>query len=260
LPAADLPLLLAAAEAGGREAMRWWRKGPQVWDKGAEGPVTEADLAVNRLLGGMLRIARPGYGWLSEEDPDTLERLARERVFVLDPIDGTRAFIAGETAFAVSLAVVSAGQPVAAVVHLPAQGVTYAAVAGGGAVRNGTAIRAALTEVPPRVLAGRSQFAAEHWPGGVPAVVPRFRASLAWRLALVAEGAFEAMLTFRPVWEWDAAAGVLIAAEAGARVTDAAGATLRFNAAEPRLPGLIVAAEPLHGTLLAARQPPAAAI
>jgi myo-inositol-1(or 4)-monophosphatase len=255
LPASDLPLLRAAADEAGRIALRFWRKAPAAWDKpGGEGPVTEADLAVDRMLAAELRAARPGYGWLSEETPDHPVRLEHERVFIVDPIDGTRAFVAGEPQFAHALAVAEAGRITAAVVLLPAEGLTYAAAVGGGATRNGAPIAPrARPEDEAVALASAASLGAQHWPGGVPPLRRAFRASLAYRLCLVAEGAFDAALTFRPTWEWDAAAPSLIAAAAGARVTDGAGADPAFNRPDPRIAGLIVAGPALHARLMARR-------
>jgi myo-inositol-1(or 4)-monophosphatase len=254
LPASDLPLLLDAAEAAGAIAMRYWRKSPEAWDKGAgAGPVSEADLAVNVMLARELRAARPGYGWLSEETPDDPARLATARQFILDPIDGTRAFLDGNDSFAHALAVAEAGQIVAAVVHLPAKGLTYAAVAGGAATLNGAVIRASdrAAAEGATVLAAKAALMPEHWLGGqVPGFQRMFRASLAWRLCLVAEGQFDAMLTLRPTWEWDAAAGSLIAERAGARVTDRRGRVLAFNAPDPRADGLIAGAAGVQADLL----------
>jgi myo-inositol-1(or 4)-monophosphatase len=253
LPEADdLALLTEAALAAGRIAMRFWRQAPKSWDKGGEhGPVSEADLAVNAALKDRLLTARPGYGWLSEETPDTADRLARERVFVLDPIDGTRAFLAGEDGFSISLAVVQAGCPVAGVVHLPAKGRTYAARADGPATRDGAPIACSTrTEVTGAdVLTSRASLAPEHWPGGVPEVKRSFRTSLAYRLCLAAEGQHDAMLTLRDTWEWDIAAGVLIAERAGCRVTDRRGGPLQFNAAHPQVDGVVAANPVLHQAL-----------
>ena len=92
-----------------------------------------------------------------------------------------------------------------------------------------------------------------HWPGGVPDLKRSFRPSLAYRLCLVAQGRFDAMLAFRPTWEWDIAAGALIAARAGAVATDGAGAALLFNAADPRTNGVLVAGPGLHAELMALR-------
>lgn len=215
------------------------------------GPVTEADLAVDRMLRQRLAAARPGYGWLSEETPDTADRLAADRVFIVDPIDGTRAFVTGQTAWGHALAVAEAGRVTAAVVHLPALGLTYRAFEGGGARCNGAAIAASRRAEPDgaRLLATSSQLAPAFWSGPVPQFERLFRTSIAYRLCLVADGTADAMLTFRDTWEWDLAAGALIATEAGAIVTDAAGAPLRFNGARPLAPGAIAAGPALHAAL-----------
>jgi myo-inositol-1(or 4)-monophosphatase len=233
LPESDLALLIRTARDAGEIALGFWRTDQTVWhkDEGA-GPVSEGDYATDTALRNALTTARPGYGWLSEETPDDAARLSCDRAFVVDPIDGTRAYVDGQDTWALSLAVVSGGAPVAAVVYLPARGTLYAAAT---------------------LLAPRPSLDPEHWPGGVPPVTRAFRPSLAWRLALVAEGAFDAMLTFRDAWEWDIAAGALIAAEAGARVTDRAGAPLAFNSPAARTPGALVAPPPLHAALLARR-------
>jgi myo-inositol-1(or 4)-monophosphatase len=252
--APDLALLTEAARAAGVVALRYWKRNPEVWDKDdGAGPVTEADLAVNRLLEDRLRGARPDYGWLSEESPDGEARQATRRQFIVDPIDGTRAFIAGEEAFAHSLAVVEGGRVLAGVVYLPAMDRLYAATAAGAALCNGQPIRA--SQHPgiegANVLTTRPTLLPEHWPGGVPDLKRSFRTSLAYRLCLVAEGRFDGMITLRDAWEWDIAAGGLIAAQAGAVVTDRAGAALVFNRPEARSPGVIAAGAGLHGAVLA---------
>ena len=254
MPEHDLPLLIDAARLAGDIALRHWRQSPKVWEKaGGQGPVSDADIEVNEALGAYLRSLRPDYGWLSEESEDSDARLFTERQFILDPIDGTRTFLKGESAFSHALAVVRDGQVIAGVVYLPAQDKLYAATIDGPATLNGVEIRVnpSQTSIDARVLTGKGSLAPEHWPGGVPLVSRHFRASMAWRLCLVAEGAFDAMLTLHPAWEWDIAAGALIAARAGARVTDRKGAPLRFNTRDPRSAGLIVAAPGLHTELIA---------
>lgn len=238
--------------------MRHWRQAPQVWEKpDGQGPVSAADLAVNEALHSHLRAARPEYGWLSEETADTTDRLTTRTQFILDPIDGTRTFLQGDSAFSHALAVVHDGQVTAGVVYLPAQDRLYAATATGPATLNGVEIRASACETmaQARALTGKATLNPEHWPGGVPALQRHFRASMAWRLCLVAEGAFDAMLTMRPSWEWDIAAGSLIASRAGARVTDRTGTALRFNAPDPRSAGVVVAAPVLHADLIARLTP-----
>ena len=253
MPESDLALLTEAALQAGHIARGFWRQSPQVWEKPGLGPVTEADLAVNAHLRGVLRAARPDYGWLSEEDPDGAARLGAARVFVLDPIDGTRAFIAGEESFAISIAVVEGGQPVTALVYLPARDRLYTATAHGPALCDGAPIQASARDgvAGATLLATNPTMAAEHWPGGVPDLKRSFRASLAYRMCLVAEGRFDAMLTLRSAWEWDIAAGALIAARAGAVVTDRQGAALVFNRAHPQSDGVIAAPAGLHRALQA---------
>ncbi len=247
----DLALLTDAARAAGEVAMRYWRHAPAVTEKPAgAGPVTEADLAVDALLRESLTAARPDHGWLSEETEDGPARLSARRIFIVDPIDGTRAFVAGETSWAHALAIAEAGRVTAAVVYLPAQDLLYAASADGPALLNGAPIHCSDGQGLPRVLANARSLTAEFWPGGVPQVSRHFRPSLAWRLALVAEGRFDAMLTLFPTWDWDIAAGSLIAERAGARVTDRQGAPLVFNRERPLQDGILAAAPALHARLL----------
>lgn len=214
--------------------------------------MTEADLAVNAALRDMLRSARPDYGWLSEEDPDSETRLETEFQFILDPIDGTRSFIAGEDVFAISLAVVHNGTARAGVVYLPALDRLYTATDHGPALKDGQPIMASKQQGidGARLLTTAQALQSQHWPGGVPDLKRSFRASLAYRLCLVAEGRHDGMLTLRDAWEWDIAAGSLIAARAGAAVTDRTGQTLRFNQPNPLAPGVLVAAPGLHAALL----------
>ncbi len=253
MPGPDLALLTEAAKRAGRIAARYWRTTHQSWDKpeGA-GPVTEADLAVDRMLRETLLAERPDYGWLSEETEDDPARLAARRCFIVDPIDGTRAFMAGEKNFSHALAVAEAGKVVAAVIFLPMADKLYSAEAGGGSFLNGAAIRASdRTRLEgARVLAASHALAPANWPKGVPPVERHFRASLAYRMARIADGSFDATFTFRPAWEWDIAAGALICAEAGALATDPAGAALGFNREKPVAPGLLVAPPILHEELL----------
>lgn len=257
MPESDLALLIRAARTAGQIALRYWKRDPVQWEKADNaGPVTEADMAVNVMLATMLRSARPDYGWLSEESDDDATRLARSRVFIIDPIDGTRAFIAGETGFAHSLAVAEDGIVTAAVVFLPAVDLLYTAETGGPALLNGAPIRVA---VPPAsgasVLTSGGALNPDRWPGGVPDLHRAFRTSLAWRLCLVAEGSHNGLITLRDAWEWDIAAGGLIATAAGAAVTDRFGAPLHFNSAHPQTSGVLAAPPALHADWIARLTP-----
>lgn len=252
----DTELLIEAARDAGEIAMKHFRTDVETFQKpGDLGPVTVADLEINELLRTRLLAARPDYGWLSEEDADTAHRLDAERVFIIDPIDGTRSFIAGDTGFSVALAVAERGRVTAAAVHLPARDETFSAVAGQGAHKDGARIAASGVAEARKatVLTARKQMGEENWPGGVPPLTRHFRSSLAWRMCLVAEGRFDSMLTFRRAFEWDIAAGALIATEAGARVTDGDGGEMRFNSPEAMQAGVIVAPDRLHRQIMTHR-------
>jgi myo-inositol-1(or 4)-monophosphatase len=253
---ADLALIEAAARQAGAIAMRYWKKSPQNWDKGdGAGPVSEADLAVNEALHRVLIGARPDYGWLSEESPDDPARRTRDRVFIVDPIDGTRSFLAGEDGFAISIALADRGVVVAGAVYAPVREEMYTATATGPALCNGQPITVStVTDIgAARVLTQKASLSPDLWPGGIPAFQRHFRPSLAYRMCLAADGRFDGMLTLRDAWEWDIAAGVLIARQAGAIVTDRDGQTLRFNSLGRATAGVIAAGPLLHAALMAAR-------
>ena len=258
MPAADLPLLIDAALAAGRVAAGFTGPTAKRWEKpGDAGPVTEADLAVNASLHDQLRQARPDYGWLSEESEDDADRLAAPRVFIIDPIDGTRSFANGSRTWAHSIAVAEQGVVTAGVIYLPQRDLLFAAAAGQGATLNGAPIRSSGTRhlTSAKVLATKVNMQPEFWRGTIPQLDRSHRPSLAYRMALVAQGRFDAMLTFRPTWEWDIAAGDLILREAGAQVTDRNGKPLRFNNATPALNGVVAGNTVLHEQLVGAVQP-----
>lgn len=254
-PEADLALLIGAARTAGEIARRHFRADPEIWTKADDSPVTEADIAIDRVLRADLLAARPDYGWLSEETRDDGARLMAERVFIVDPIDGTRAFIEGQTGFAHALAVIEAGTVTAGVVYLPMEDRLYAAARGLGATLNDAPIRVSETRdaAAAQALVTRPNLLPELWKGGVPPLQRNNRPSLADRLALVAEGRFDAMLTFRDTFEWDVAAGAILVAEAGGTVTDGSGAPLLFNRPSPVAPGVMAAPKDLHAALLSYR-------
>ncbi len=253
MPAHDLDLLIEAARAAGEIACGFSGADAQRWDKpGGAGPVTEADLAVNAMLGDVLRTARPDYGWLSEETEDDPDRLTRDRVFIIDPIDGTRSFIEGSNTWAHALAIAERGVVTAAVVYLPLRDKLYAASTGQGATLNGSPLSVS-TRVELQgasVLAAKPTLKPEHWSTGVPDIKRSHRPSLAYRQSLVAEGRFDAMLTLRPTWEWDIAASDLILREANAVTSDRTGQALIFNNPTPRVNGVVAANKTLHSALI----------
>ncbi|WP_420585946.1 inositol monophosphatase family protein [Ruegeria sp.] len=264
MPAADLHLLIDAAREAGQIATRYSGETAQRWDKpDGAGPVTEADLAVNAMLEQRLPAARPGYGWLSEETEDSDDRLDKDRVFIIDPIDGTRSFAEGSRTWAHSLAIAEQGEVTAAVIYLPRRDLLYAAAKGQGATLNGAPIKVSdISDLgTSEILAAKPNLDPRHWQQGeVPQFKRVYRPSLAYRLALVGQGRFDGMLTLRPSWEWDIAAGDLIIREAGGICSDRTGQPLRFNNAHPRLNGVIGAGADIHKTLYARLDPKSAGI
>jgi myo-inositol-1(or 4)-monophosphatase len=238
-------LLAAAAREAGRLALEYFRPGArtsaQVETKVGGSPVTQADLAADSLLKRRLRDALPGAGWLSEETVDDFERLTRRSVIVVDPIDGTRAFVIGDPRWAVSAALVVEGRPIAGVVHAPALDETYAAARGGGATLNGATL-AAATHWPPRVAAGPKpiiQAMAATLDSSVE-ITPRVP-SLAYRLCKAASGAVDFAVAAENSHDWDIAAADLLLQEAGARLIDASGERLLYNARQVRRGALLAA-------------------
>jgi myo-inositol-1(or 4)-monophosphatase len=241
---ADLALLIEAARAAGALALQVRDAGLSVSLKDGASPVTNADLAADALLTERLRAARPDYGWLSEETADDPARLAAERLFLVDPIDGTSAFARAERWWSVSVAVAEAGRPTAGVVFAPELDETYWAVAGQGAWLNGTPIRAsAVSELEGCSMVGDPRmFQRRAWPQPWPDVSIKWRSSTAYRMCLVASGATDAALAFTAKHDWDLAAADLIVREAGGFVGDHAGRAFCYNQPDPVQRSLICAA------------------
>ncbi|KQN40602.1 3'(2'),5'-bisphosphate nucleotidase CysQ [Sphingomonas sp. Leaf407] len=212
------------------------------WEKAPGNPVCEVDLAVDRLLRERLSALLPDAGWLSEETADDADRLMRRRVWIVDPIDGTRDYIRGRDGWAVSIALVEDGQPVLGVLHAPARGQVWTTLAGAGAHANGSRIHAST----------RTDFAGSRTPVDALAKADRDLAvvakpnSIALRMAMVASGDADFLATLRWGNEWDVAASILLAREAGATVTDAIGRKLRFNQPRPQFFGVMAAAPGIH--------------
>ncbi|MFU0503501.1 3'(2'),5'-bisphosphate nucleotidase CysQ [Pseudaminobacter sp. NGMCC 1.201702] len=219
----DLPLLLEAAREAGEIALRYFKKDPRVWMKAGQSPVSEADYAADKFLRETLMAARPDYGWLSEETADDAARLQARRTFVVDPIDGTRAFIQGLETWCVSVAVVEGGQTIAGVLDCPALGEIFSALPGRGARRNGEVIHVREAGELVEIGGPKHFFDAmpRHWQQRVRRVahIP----SLAYRLAMIAEGRLDATFVRSNAHDWDIAAADLILREAGGQMLDAFG-------------------------------------
>ncbi len=255
--AALLPRIEAVAREAGAIAMEFFRPGAptraEVSQKPGGSPVTEADLRVDRFLRDRLLALSPNLGWLSEESVDSPERLGREALFVVDPIDGTRGFVAGDPCFAICVAVIAHNQPVLGVVHAPALDETFVALSGGGARRNGAPIAVSRR----RELAGASvsapdALAADLRRSGLSFSQQPRLPSLAMRLLRVAHGEFDAALARKDAHDWDIAAADLVLREAGGALTDFSGHAPLYNRADPVHPALAAGPPRLQSDLIQA--------
>lgn len=216
----DLELLRSTAVAAGIIASSYFRRDIKSWTKDNASPVSEADIVVDRFLAANLLQARPDYGWLSEETVDNPSRLDCDRVFVVDPIDGTRAFLRGEDYWTVSLAVVENGVPVAGVVYAPARDELYDAHRGGGARINGKPLtRSRRAGAPPLIPAPGAVHQELQAAGLDYARGPAFP-SLAYRLVQVATGRLDAAVARRGAQDWDIAGAAVILSECGLDFAD----------------------------------------
>lgn len=251
----DLELIKDAALSAGQIAMGYFRRAVRTWDKEPGHPVTEADIAVNTFLTEHLRGARPDYGWLSEETADGPDRLTRSRVFVVDPIDGTRAFMSGDPHFCVAIAVLEDGLPVASVVYAPVFDEMYEAVSGQGAYRNGMRIGAQPRQSDvemSRLIGERSMFDHPAWPEPWPKLVlPRVKPNAtAYRLVLVADGRWDGVVVLWRKGDWDLAAPSLILQEAGGVASCHTGEPYLFNRKIAAQQSLIAGNPMLHERLV----------
>ncbi|HEV7590678.1 MAG TPA: 3'(2'),5'-bisphosphate nucleotidase CysQ [Longimicrobium sp.] len=251
--AADLELALRAVRAAGDAVLPAFRAGQEVRYKAPDQPVTDADLAANRILHKILLGGRPEYGWLSEETKDTPERLSKARLWVVDPIDGTNSFVEGYPEFAISVGLVDRGRAVVGVVLNPATGEMYHAIDGGGAFLNGARIRVSNTDEASAVR----RIAASRWEmsrGELDHFLSPWRVSplgsTAYKMAKVADGSVDVFVSAGPKNEWDVAGAAVIVAEAGGRVTGPAGGELRYNQPDPAWRGIVASNGLLHDAVL----------
>jgi myo-inositol-1(or 4)-monophosphatase len=254
--AADLALLESTVREAGQIARKFFGGTYKRWSKALGSPVTEADLAVDRFLNAELRAARPEYGWLSEETDDDPARLEAETIFVVDPIDGTVAFMKNRPHFTICAAVVHRGRPNAGVVYNPVSEEFFAARLGRGAACNGVPIRVSgQAEVEGcRMLGDKAMFAHAAWSSAPnipwPEMHVETRSSIAYRMALVANGAFDAMLALSAKRDWDLAAADIILSEAGGIATAHDGSALCYNRASAIQASIVGASPALHANLL----------
>jgi myo-inositol-1(or 4)-monophosphatase len=248
---ADAELLRAAVREAGALALSLFQQSVKRWTKSDGSPVTEADLAVDELLKDRLAAARTNYGWLSEETPDTEERLAKREVWIVDPIDGTRAFAHGGDEWCVAAALLVEGRPALAAIYRPMTKDLYEAHHGGGARLNGRPLHMADRQglAGARIIGNAAALKQLQAKAPVTAVASA-STPLAMRLAGVAQGDLEAALSTTPKHDWDLAPGDLLVHEAGGTVTGLNGKKFTYNRRETRQSNYVASSHALHAALL----------
>ncbi|WP_332310923.1 3'(2'),5'-bisphosphate nucleotidase CysQ [Novosphingopyxis sp. YJ-S2-01] len=242
--------IVAAAREAGDYALARWRRGEKpdakTWEKSPGHPVCDIDIAVDELLKERLGAILPEAGWLSEETEDDSDRTRRDWTWLVDPVDGTRDYIRGRAGWAISIALMKGGRPVFSVIHAPVGDRCFTARRGEGALLNGEPIEASERQDLPGARVPSDGLARVDRDLTMVAK-PN---SIALRICMVASGEADMVATLRWGNEWDVAAANLIAAEAGATVSDALGDPIRYNKASPRDFGLIVSAPGIHAAVV----------
>jgi myo-inositol-1(or 4)-monophosphatase len=224
----------AVLREAGELALKSFQTPVKSWFKGKNSPVSEADISVDLLLKERLSALRPGCGWLSEETEDDRTRLSASRVWVVDPIDGTRAFLAGRLDWTISVALVESGRPVVAGLYAPATGEMFAAVAGQGATCNGQPMKVNVGEGLEGVrIAGPNKYLEKLTDAAPGAVLEPKVHSLALRFARVAQGRLDVAFAAGNSHDWDLAAADLLVHEAEGALTTIAGERLVYNRPTP---------------------------
>ncbi|GIX47606.1 MAG: hypothetical protein KatS3mg131_1817 [Candidatus Tectimicrobiota bacterium] len=242
----------AAVQQAGEAILTYYRSQYEVRDKADDHPVTTADVAANRLLRQALTRAVPQAAWLSEESADDPARLHHDWVWIVDPLDGTKEFIQGIDEFVVTVALVFRHQPVVAATYNPVRRELFTACRGAGAFCNGTPLRVSTTArlQDAVVLASRSETRRGEFDRFAGAFTLRPVGSVAYKLALVAQGQGDLTFSLVPKNEWDICAGTLLVCEAGGRVSDPHGRPLRFNQRTTLRPGIVATNGVLHAEVL----------
>ena len=249
--ARDARLLQATVREAGSLALSLFGTELKNWIKGTSSPVSEADIAVNDLLEARLRSATSDYGWLSEESADDADRLSRRRVWIVDPIDGTRSYLAGKPDWCVSVALVEDAAPVIAAVFAAASDEFFFALRGEGATLNGLAVQATGgTDVDFARMAGPKPLVERLKAStGDISIHPRI-GSLALRLCRVADGRLDAAFAGGQSRDWDLAAANLIVQEANGNMTALSGDTILYNRREVTHGVLVAAGRDRHARIV----------
>jgi myo-inositol-1(or 4)-monophosphatase len=248
----ELDVAKEAAHAAGQVIRKWYEGDYTVSQKGHDNPLTEADTEANRCIHALIEAAFPDDGWLSEETRDSPARLQKSRVWIIDPLDGTKEFIKHIPEFCVCIGLVENGEPVLGVTYNPVRDETFAATRGNGTRLNGESVRVSAQSslAQARVLASRSEVDRGEWAPFASEMKVDLTGSVAYKLALISAGLADATFSLTPKNEWDVCSGAALILEAGGRFATRHAQPRRFNQADPLLQGIVACNAALYEPIL----------
>ena len=233
-------------------ALEWFKKDPEYWEKDDGSLISKADIEINNLLNELLKKQNPNFGWLSEENEDDRSRLEKEITFVVDPLDGTKAFLEGKKEFSISVALVKDGKPISGIVYSPSTEEMFEAEKEKGSWKNKKRIRISnfKTLAGCKILAFKPMFSHPSWDEKWPEMEVDNKNSIAYRMALVASGQFDAMMALNSKNDWDIAAGDLLITESGGFVTLHNKNQLHYNELSTKKPSIIGSNKTIHKEII----------
>ena len=236
----------------GKLALKWFKKDPEQWKKDDGSLVSKADIEINDLLNKLLKNKNPEFGWLSEENEDDKSRLNKKIAFVVDPLDGTKAFLEGKKEFSISIAIVKNGSPISGIVFNPSTGEMFEAEKNKGSWKNNKKIIISKYKKLEKckMIAFKPMFSHPAWKEPWPKMDVENRNSIAYRMALVASGQYDAMMALNSKNDWDIAAGDLLISESGGVVTLHTNKKIIYNTENIKKPSVIGTNKSIHDKII----------
>ena len=236
----------------GKLALKWFKKDPEQWKKDDGSLVSKADIEINDLLNKLLKNKNPEFGWLSEENEDDRSRLNKKITFVVDPLDGTKAFLEGKKEFSISVAIVKNGLPISGIVFSPSTGEMFEAEKNKGSWKNNKKVIISNYNrlEKCKMIAFKPMFSHPAWKEPWPKMDVENRNSIAYRMALVASGQYDAMMALNSKNDWDIAAGDLLISESGGVVTLHTNKKIIYNTENIKKPSVIGTNKSIHDKII----------
>ena len=247
-PSKEHSIAKEAIMGAGKIALKWFQNDPKSWTKDDGTQVSEADIEINDYLSEKINKKLKKIGWLSEENHDDYSRLEFSKVFLIDPIDGTKSFLEGKEDFSISIALIEKGRPISALILNPVYNELFEAELNKGSWMNSIRIRVSNNKnlEGSRMCAFKPMFSHPAWKEPWPKMVIKNKNSIAYRMALVAMGKFDVMMALNPKNDWDIAAGDLLVTEAGGEVTNHLGEKITYNKKEIQKKSVVGGCKDIH--------------